>query len=285
MNQYLTYEPNLSWPASLSCEFHKTSTGGTALAEVQHSGPLRVQKLFHDRDLAHCYVLHPPGGMVSGDDLDCRFHVHPDARILLTTPAAGKLYRSRSNGSLQTATTTVKIDDGGICAYLPQDTIVFNGANGKLETNVSLSSSASYFGWEHTIFGRSAGALPFMGGQLSQCLTVSRDHQLLYRDRLQIDAEVLKSGSGLDGMTSLASCLLILPAEAQGSDKLVETCRLSLKEFEGISGVTAIRDGLISIRLLSSRSEDTRTALERLWSPVGEFLMARKVEIPRIWRT
>ncbi len=279
------YGSNLSWPASLSCEFHKTSAGGTALAEVQPSGPLRVQKLFHDRDLAHCYVLHPPGGMVSGDDLHCRFHVHPDARILVTTPAAGKLYRSRSNESLQIAATTVQVDDGGICAYLPQDTIVFNGSNGKLETNVSLSSSASYFGWEHTIFGRSAGALPFVSGQLSQCLTISRDHKLLYRDRLQIDAEVLNSGSGLRGMTSLASCILILPAEAQGSDELVETCRLSLEGFEGISGVTAIRDGLISIRLLSSLSEDTRTALERLWSAVGEFLMARKVETPRIWRT
>ena len=136
VNQCLIHEPNLSWPASLSCEFHQTSTGDTALAEVSHSGPLRVQKLFHDQDLAHCYVLHPPGGMVSGDDLDCRFHIHPNARVLVTTPASGKLYRSRSNGSLQTMTTTVEVDDGGMCAYLPQDTIVFDGANGVLETNV-----------------------------------------------------------------------------------------------------------------------------------------------------
>jgi len=285
VNQSLIYEPNLSWPASLRCGFHQTSTGGTALAEVRHSGPLRVQKLFHDQDLAHCYVLHPPGGMVSGDDLDCRFHVYPNARVLITTPASGKLYRSRGSGSLQTATATVEVDDGGMCAYLPQDTIVFNGANGELETNVSLSSLATYFGWEHTIFGRSAGALPFMTGQLSQRLTVYRDHQLLYRDLLKIDAEVLKSRSGLGGMTSLASALLILPAGAQESDALVESCRLSLKAFQGISGVTAIRDGLISIRLLSTRAEGTRIALEQLWSPVGEHLMARKVENPRIWRT
>ena len=285
VNQCLIHEPNLSWPASLSCEFHQTSTGDTALAEVSHSGPLRVQKLFHDQDLAHCYVLHPPGGMVSGDDLDCRFHIHPNARVLVTTPASGKLYRSRSNGSLQTMTTTVEVDDGGMCAYLPQDTIVFDGANGELETNVSLSSSASYFGWEHMIFGRSAGALPFTAGQLSQSLTIYRDRKLLYRDRLRIDAEVLKSESGLDGMTSLASGLLILPLGARESDELVASCRLSLEQFQGISGVTAIRDGLISIRLLSSRAEDTRTALEQLWSPVGEFIMARKVETPRIWRT
>ena len=285
MNQCLIHEPNQSWPASLGCEFHQTSTGSTALAKVRHSGPLRVQKLFHDQDLAHCYVLHPPGGMVSGDDLDCRFHLHPNARVLITTPASGKLYRSRSNGSLQTMTTTIEVDDRGMCAYLPQDTIVFDGANGVLETNVFLSSSASYFGWEHTIFGRPAGALPFTVGHLSQSLTIYRDRQLLYRDRLRIDAEVLRSETGLGGMTSLASGLLILPVGAQQSDELVASCRLSLGDLQGISGVTAIRDGLISIRLLSSRAEDTRTALEQLWSAVGEFLMARKVETPRIWRT
>lgn len=285
MNQCLIHEPNPSWFASLSCDFHQTYSGRTALAAVSHSGPLRVQKLFHDRDLAHCYVLHPPGGMVSGDDLVCRFHVHPNARVLVTTPASGKLYKSRDNGSMQTARTVIEVDNGGLCAYLPLDTIVFNGANGEVKTKVSLDVSATYFGWEHVIFGRMSSALPFETGQLSQHLTVYRDHHLLYRDSLRIDAEKLRSGAGLAGMTSLASGLLILPPGSQESDEVVASCRSSLEKFPGSSGVTAIRDGLISVRLLSSRPEDTRTALQLLWSLVGELFMARKVENPRIWRT
>ena len=62
MEQCQSFESDHTWPASLSCRFHKTSAGKTALAELSHAGPLRVQKLFHDQDLAHCYVLHPPGG-------------------------------------------------------------------------------------------------------------------------------------------------------------------------------------------------------------------------------
>ena len=58
-----------TWPARIDCDFQKTSFGRTALVGLSHEGPLRIQKLFHDRDLAHCYVLHPPGGMVSGDNL------------------------------------------------------------------------------------------------------------------------------------------------------------------------------------------------------------------------
>ena len=285
MNQCLSYEPDTAWPASLSCQFHQTSQGNTSLAEISHAGPLRVQKLFHDQDLAHCYVLHPPGGMVSGDDLDCRFRLHPQAKVLITTPASGKLYRSRKNGSMQTTRTVLEVGAGATCAYLPQDTIVFDGANGDLETQILLDASATYFGWEHMIFGRSAGSLPFKSGRLWQRLSVYRDRHLLYRDHLRIDSETLASASGLDGLTSLASGLLILRQRSEGTDAVVKSCRHVIEDFPGKSGVTAIRDGLISIRLLSARAEDTRNALELLWSSVGEQIMARTVEIPRIWRT
>ena len=285
MNQCLTYEPDHAWPASLSCQFHQTSLGNTSLAEISHAGPLRVQKLFHDQDLAHCYVLHPPGGMVSGDDLNCRFRLHPQAKVLITTPASGKLYRSRQNGSMQTTRTVLEVDAGATCAYLPQDTIVFDGANGDLETQILVDASATYFGWEHMIFGRSAGSLPFRSGRLRQRLSVYRDRRLLYRDHLRIDSGTLASASGLDGLTSLASGLLILKQGSEGTDAVVKRCRQIVADFPGKSGVTAIRDGLISIRLLSARAEDTRSALELLWSSVGEQIMARTVEIPRIWRT
>ena len=285
MNQCLSYEPDYAWPASLSCQFHQTSEGKTALAEISHTGPLRVQKLFHDRDLAHCYVLHPPGGMVSGDDLACRFRLHPRAKVLITTPASGKLYRSRKNGSMQTTRTVIEVDAEATCAYLPQDTIVFDGANGDLETQILVDASATYFGWEHAVLGRMAGSLPFSSGQLSLRLIVYRDHRLLYRDHLRIDPETLASASGLDGMTSLASGLLVLRQGSEETDALVASCRQILDDFPGKSGVTAIRDELISVRLLSARAEDTRNALESLWSSVGEQIMARTVETPRIWRT
>lgn len=285
MEQCQSLESDHTWPASLSCRFHQTSAGKTALAELSHAGPLRVQKLFHDQDLAHCYVLHPPGGMVSGDDLDCRFYLNPRAKVLITTPASGKLYRARQNGSMQTTRTLIEVDEEAVCAYLPQDTIVFDGAHGDLETQIFVDSSATYFGWEHTVFGRSAGSLPFTSGCLSQRLSVYRDRHLLYRDHLRIGPETLTSVSGLNAMTSFASGLLALRTGSEKTGAVVVDCRHILKGFRGKFGVTAIRDGLISIRLLSDRAEDTRNALDSLWSLIGDQIMARKVETPRIWRT
>ena len=79
-------------------------------------------------------------------------------------------------------------------------------------------------------------------------------------------------------MTSLASGLLVLRQGSQETDAVVVGCRQILEDFPGKSGVTAVRDGLISIRLLSDRAEDTRNALDSLWSLVGDQIMARTVE-------
>ena len=186
---------------------------------------------------------------------------------------------------MQTTRTLIEVDKEAVCAYLPQDTIVFDGANGDQETQIFVDSSATYFGWEHTVFGRSAGSLPFTSGCLSQRLSVYRDRRLLYRDHLRIGPETLTSISGLNAMTSFASGLLALRTGSEKTSAVVVDCRHILEGFPGKFGVTAIRDGLISIRLLSDRAEDTRNALDSLWSLIGDQIMARKVETPRIWRT
>ena len=285
MNQCVDFGQNAVWKARLDCDFHREGAGKTALARITHEGPLRVQRLFHDDDLAHCYLLHPPGGMVSGDDLSYRFKVHPSAKLLLTTPASGKLYRARENGFLQTTDAIFSLGPGAFCAYLPQDTIIFNQAQGVLNTHVALDAEATFIGWEHLVLGRAAGGYPFDQGQISQSLTIVRDSQLLYRDHLRITPRAIHEISGMAGMTSFASMILVLPDSFEAANELLADCRNALHQFSGEYGATAIRNHLISIRLLSDQAAKTRMALECLWLAVGTHLLNRQVQIPRIWRT
>src|SRR5689334_4846911 len=69
----------------------------TVVETLSHRGPLRVQRAFHPQDdgTCHIYVLHPPGGLVGGDSLEVDIEVAAGGRALVTTPAAGKLYRSQ----------------------------------------------------------------------------------------------------------------------------------------------------------------------------------------------
>ncbi|MCA1769209.1 MAG: urease accessory protein UreD, partial [Halomonas sp.] len=88
------------WDASLDLRFTPRQ-GVTRLAHARHRGPLRVQRPFYPegaRGACHVYLLHPPGGLVSGDTLTIDVGVEAGAHALLTTPAANKLYRADSYG-------------------------------------------------------------------------------------------------------------------------------------------------------------------------------------------
>ena len=222
---------------------------------------------------------------MSGDSLQSRFKVKPGAKVLITTPASGKLYQARQNQIPQRASTHIDVKSDGFCAHLPQDTIVFDGAFGELETFVNVDSNAIFFGWEHLIFGRRAGGYPFENGQLIQSLRISREKRLLFRENLRLTPQTVNAVSGLNDMVSFASVTLVLPANSGTTSDVVSVARESLKSFDVHSGVSAIRECLITLRILSSVEEETKSALEQLWITIGPELVDRPVSSPRIWRT
>src|ERR687891_719700 len=85
-----------SWKAHLSLQFSK-SLSRTILSDRRSDGPLVVQKALYPEgpQVCHAIVVHPPGGIAGGDELSLHVNNGRDAKALLTTPGAGKWYRSR----------------------------------------------------------------------------------------------------------------------------------------------------------------------------------------------
>ena len=129
------------WEAEIALGFTRLDSG-TVLSERRHRGPLRVQKALYPegRDVCQTILLHPPSGIAGGDRLHIAVNVGPQAHAQITTPGAGKWYRSGGEDAAQTLAFTVGAD--AILEWLPQETIVFDGAQARMETQVSLAADA-----------------------------------------------------------------------------------------------------------------------------------------------
>src|SRR5690606_4537948 len=114
------------WHAYLKLAFSHGARG-TRMTGCEHEGPLYVQRPFYPEggDLAHVYLLHPPGGIVSGDCLHIALQLQNGSAVLCTTPGAGRVYRARADRRLQEQHNLLRVASGASLEWFPQETIIF----------------------------------------------------------------------------------------------------------------------------------------------------------------
>jgi len=274
------------WQACLELGFERRAAG-TLLARRQHSGPLRVQKSLYPEgpELCHAIVLHPPAGIAGGDQLQVDVAVGSAAQALLTTPGAGKWYRSAGPaypGSEQIV--TLKVGAGGTAEWLPQENIVFSGAMAHMNTAVELAEGARFIGVETLCFGRRASGETFARGSLRLATDIRVGGQLLWRERGRIDggSPLLHSPIGLAGFTV---CSTVLAAGLDVAAETLAACRaVSAPEAGAQSGVSAMPNLFVG-RYLGHSAEAARAWFIELWQHVRPALIGRAAAVPRIWNT
>ncbi len=287
-----------NWEANLELSFQQRARG-CRLTECRHHGPLYVQKPFYPEgpDLAHVYLLHPPGGLVSGDRLQISMQLEKGTRVLVTTPGAGRIYRARADKRLQQQINTIELHEGGSIEWLPQETIVYPGASGRMDTRVSLGKNSQFSGWEITCLGLPASGLVFNTGELQQRLMISREGKPLLIENLLINDESRKLYTAVVGMQSCPVTGIFVAGSflnEVGNGKVNEEMQTAIlaelrgaiaqKDLSGLAGVTAI-NGFIVARYLGSCSEEARSLFIKFWTIMRPMLIQRPACIPRIWST
>ncbi|WP_317931803.1 urease accessory protein UreD [Halioxenophilus sp. WMMB6] len=284
------------WAASLHLQLGHTQRG-TRLLQREHSGPLYVQKPFYPEgsDLAHIYLLHPPGGLVSGDHLQISAELAPGAQALFTTPGASRLYRARPDQALQRQVVSLQLANGSAVEWLPLETIAFPNSRGRLVTRVQLpqaepqptpeSRAARFIGWEITCLGLPASGQPFTSGQLLQSFELWAGNKPLLLESLRLNAsdQLLMAGAaGLQGR--VASALMVAGpfAQAEPLADLIATLRAQLVNPDNHLGVTS-RGQFIVIRALGDNANQLRQLLTRAWQLLRPALLERPACLPRIW--
>jgi len=273
-------KPETSWKASIHLELEKRFNR-TVISQYQHEGPLLVQKPFYpEGPVCHVYLLHPPGGIVGGDHLNIDISVINDAHCLITTPAAGKFYRS--NGKKSSQQVNIGVDSHCAMEWFPQETILFDACLASTKTKIRLGRQAKFIGWELTCFGRPASGETFSRGHYKQQFELWRNNKplLLERTYIQGDADILTAHWGLNGFTVMAT-LVATPVNKEYVTKVRQD--LETAENELLS-ITLIDDVLVC-RYLGAHAEIAKQRLTEVWKIIRPAIMQRPACIPRIWAT
>ena len=268
------------WRASLSLGFADDG-GTTRLVERRHSGPLRVQKPLYPEGGAVCHaiIVHPPGGVVGGDQLELSATVGEGARAFLTTPGAAKWYKA--NGKISRQRVRLHAAAGASLEWLPQETIFFDDAHVELEQDITLAAGASYIGCDILCMGRSASGERFRSGRVVQRTRIRQGARLLWWEQGALTPHGMASPLGMDGRTV---CATLLVAGAPLPAAVLAQLRSDAAAAGAGFGATQMK-GLLVVRHLGDDSEAAREIMLAAWRTVRPHLLGRAPFDPRSWRT
>jgi len=260
--------------------------GTTRLTDRSHFGPLRVQKPLYPEhpSVCHAIVVHPPGGIVGGDQLSIVTHVGDQASAFITTPGAAKWYKANGKQSLQMI--ELQVGAHASLEWLPQETIFFDHADVRLEQTVSLKKDATYIGCDILCFGRTASGESFGSGRISQRYAIRREGKLIWYEQGTLLANTADMHSPLS-LAGKTVCATLVAAGKQVPAALLNTIRAeadAIAEQPGSFGISQLKSVLVA-RYLGNSSEEGRKIVTRVWQLLRPALLEREAVVPRIWNT
>jgi urease accessory protein len=269
------------WHASLALGFERRGAR-SVLATRAHDGPLVVQKtLYPEGDgVCHAIVVHPPAGLAGGDELEIAVRAAEGASALLTTPGAGKWYRS--NGPWARQHVSIDAKDGARVEWLPQETILFDGSLADIRWQATVAGDARLIAWEILCLGRTGSGERYAHGRCRLESRLVRDGRLAWieRGRLEPGGRLAESDAGLAGCSVAGTMFASAPAI---DDATVAACR-AIAPRSGEGAVTRL-PGVLVARYRGDASEAARQYFTALWTAIRPGLLGREATLPRIWRT
>jgi urease accessory protein len=282
----------MGWQGRLQLNYRVED--GRTLAHDRHHGPLRVlQRLYPEGDaVCHHVLVHPPGGLVGGDELDIDVHLAAQAHAVVTTPGATRFYRSEQGPAIQR--TRLRLAPKARLEWLPLETIAYDGCLGENHIELDLAPEAQAMGWDFLALGLPAAGLPFQRGSFLQHL--HWPGHWLERGRIDAsDTPLLKSplgwaGHSVLGMLWFAAAGPPAAPKAMAGENAALVAHLAataqgLVESETLAGVTCPHPHVVVLRVLAPRVEPVFSLLRRVRAAWRQQAWKLNDHPPRIWST
>lgn len=291
--------PAAGWQALLDLRFEQRAAQGTVLAQARHSGPLRVQKPLYPEGpgICHTVLLHPPGGVAGGDQLQIDVSVAAGAHALLTTPGATRWYKSQGRPAAQRV--RLQVAEGATLEWLPQENMLFAGADATLALDLDLAPGARAIGWDAVVLGRYGAGEQWQGSGPRGAARLCLHNRLRYAGRpLWLEQGELHSTNALldspvawAGFPIQAGLWAVAPDGDAAWAPLNEALAAALPWNDEVRAGASLLPGqggtpsLLLLRVLARRMPAARTVLHEAWRLLRPALLGLPARPPRLWAT
>jgi urease accessory protein len=248
----------------------KQASGKTRRARVHEAGSLRVRCPGAPAAELEAVLINTGGGVAGGDRFSLDIAAGAGTRLVVTTAAAEKIYRTLGPDSV----IDVKLDvgPGAALAWLPQETILFDRARLARSIEVSLAEDARIVLAEAVVFGRSGMGEAVQQGALSDRWRLRRNGRLIYAESVRLDGAIaarLAEPAVAKGGVAVATVLV-----APGGEETVAAVRARAGQCAGEVGASAW-NGIAAVRLCARDGGALRHDLLHVMTALRE--------LPRIW--
>ena len=269
---------------ALTLRLGRDRQGATRVVDLYQRDPCRA--LFprgEAGDAFQAVLLTTSGGLAGGDRIATELAVGKKAAALVTTQAAEKIYRSR--GETTSLSVRISVADRAWLEWLPQETILFDGARFRRETEIALAPEARLLAAEIVVFGRTARGERIATGTFLDRWRIERDGRLIWADGLTLTndpAAALAHPAGFAGAIAVATVIYAGPDAALH----LAAARDALAAASAATrcGATVV-NGLLLARFLGSDAQVLRNDLARLWCSLRQRAGNLPPRLPRTWYT
>ena len=218
--------------------------------------------------------LNTAGGLTGGDRLSYGLELAPGLTATGTTQTAERAYSAAAGGTARME-VRLRVGAGGWLDWLPQETILFDGASLERETVVDLAPDAGCLMLETVILGRHAMGEEVEGVHLRDLRRVERGGRPVWSEPLMLDTRVLGRRTApaiLGGARAFATLAVIRP----DAGELLAALRAVLDQPE-VEAAASAMDGRLILRMIAWDGLPLRRQIARA------LAVLRPGALPRVW--
>ncbi|TNC65978.1 urease accessory protein UreD [Rubellimicrobium roseum] len=250
----------------------KVAGGVTRLGDLRQQGSLKALFPRGAGPALDVVTLNTAGGLTSGDAMRLTATARAGAQMRLTTQAAERAYRAAGDPPARVESRLVA-EDGARIDWLPQETILFDGARLERKLVMDLAPTATALLVEPLLFGRLARGEQVREGRLLDRWEVRRDGRLVFADALRLGGDMAATldRPGVGGGARAVASVLFAGAAAEAH---LDAARALLA---GSGGASLIAEGVLFARLMAPDGYALRAALVPL------ICRLTGAALPKVW--